>query len=301
MKRIIYLLALSTLLFSCVSLNGCIHQVRFGKPEIRNISYEWGELTNSTTEIITNVTVFNPNPIPLPLKDVRTEVYLGDIKMGEGSALQSEIKPNSESTVVISTKLENSKVPQWWVSHIQNNEESLLKITGNLIFDLKLTDFKYPFEFSSPIETNILAELNSAQPQETEAGPVSLTIKSIESHWGNINKGYTEIMSAVLIRNDNPYPIPVTKFNYSIVMNGIAIAEGSSDISTTILPTHEETLSLTTKLDNGMLVDWWVSHIEAGEKTQGKITIKPVIEYLGEEFQFTLIEEEFEFITNLLG
>jgi LEA14-like dessication related protein len=74
-------------------LLGCTQQgsPTIGKPEIREITHEWGAVTSSTTEIITKVKVYNPNPISLPLKDVLTEIYMNDIKMGEGSALKSEI------------------------------------------------------------------------------------------------------------------------------------------------------------------------------------------------------------------
>ncbi len=92
---------------------GCAQEGKqtVGKPEIREISHEWGKITISTTEIITKVVVYNPNPIPLPLKDVLTEIYMNNVKMGKGSALRADIKANSESTVVISTELENGRIP----------------------------------------------------------------------------------------------------------------------------------------------------------------------------------------------
>ncbi len=291
MKRTIYFLALLTLLLSCASLSGCMHQVEFGKPEIRDISYEWGEVTKSTTEIITKVKVYNPNPFPLPLKTVLSEVYMGDIKMGEGAALKANIKANSESTIVISTKLDNSNIPQWWVSHIRNNEKSTIKVIASLVFDLKVTDFNYPLEFSNPIETNILAGLNPKSLKSLKLAPVTLTM-SIESHWGDISEDYTEIITAASIYNDSLYPIPVPKLDCVIQMNEIEIAEGSINGSTTIAPKSETMLTFTTKLDNKMLDDWWVSHIRRGERTEGV----GIIKYSG----FTLFEQEFEFNTNLL-
>jgi len=35
--------------------------------------------------------------------------------MGEGSALKAEIKASSESTIFVSTKPENGRIPEWWV------------------------------------------------------------------------------------------------------------------------------------------------------------------------------------------
>lgn len=282
-----------------VFLIGCSQPI--GKPEIREISHEWGNVTSSTTEIITKIKVYNPNPIPIPLKDILTEVYLSDVKMGEGSALKAEIKPNSESTIIISTKLENDKIPKWWVSHIKNGERSKMTVKGYLVFDLKVTKFKYPIELSNSIETNILAGLSSDTPQEMNVGLITLTVESTESHWGEVNENYTEIVTIATIRNDNLVPIPVTKFHYLVEMNGIKVAEGLSDVATVIKPKSEETLTFVTKLDNEMLDEWWVSHIRNGERTKVKIVLEPFIEVGGKELKFTLAEEEYEFTTNLLG
>ncbi len=285
-----------------VLLLGCAQKApTVGKPEIREIKHGWGKVTSSTTEIITKIKVYNPNPIPLPLKDIRTEVYMNNVKMGEGSALKSEIKANSESTIVISTKLENGKIPEWWVSHIKNGEKSTMSVKGYLIFDLKVTEFKYPIELSKPIKTDILAGLSSDKPQKINVGPVTLTIKSTKSYWGDVNEDYTEIITLATIYNDNLIPVPVTKFHYLVEMNGIKLAEGSSNVSTVIQPKSEVTLTFVTKLDNKMLDEWWVSHIKNGEKTKVKIVLQPVIEVAGKEFKFTLAEKESEFTTNLLG
>jgi len=86
-----------------------------------------------------------------------------------------------------------------------------------------------------------------------------------------------------------------------VEMNGIRLTEGSSDVATVIMPKSEATLTFVTKLDNRMLDEWWVSHIENGEKTKVKIVLQPVIEIAGKEFMFTLAESESVLMTNLLG
>ncbi len=290
----------ATILIS-VFLLGCAQEGKptIGKPEIREISHEWGKVTSSTTEIITKIKVYNPNPVPLPLKDILTEVCMNNIKMGEGSALKAEIKANSESTIIISTKLENGRIPEWWVSHIKNGEKSTMNVKGYLVFDLKITEFKYPIELSNPIETDILAGLSSDTPQKINVGPITLTIKSIKSHWGEVNEDYTEIITLATIYNDNLVPVPITKLHYLVEMNDIKLAEGSSDVATVIQPKSEATLTFIPKLDNKMLDEWWVSHIKNGEKTKVKIVLQPVIEVAGKEFKFTLAEKESEFTTNL--
>ena len=292
-----------TILLISVLLLGCAQEGKptIGKPEIRKISHEWGKVTGSTTEIITKVVVYNPNPVPLPLKDVLTEIYMNNLKMGEGSALKAEIKANSESTIVISTKLENGRIPEWWVSHIKNGEKSVMKVKGYLVFDLKIMEFRYPIELSNAMETDILAGLGSNVPQKINAGPITLTIKSTRSYWGDVNRDYTEIITLATIYNDNPVPVAISKIHQIVEMNGIRFAEGSSDVAAVIQPKSEATLTFVTKLDNRMLDEWWVSHIENGEKTRIKIVLQPFVEFAGKKFVFTLAEKESVFVTNLLG
>jgi len=293
-KKYVGLLLLLTFL-----ILGCIQEV--GKPEIRGISHRWGNITSSTTEVITTIKVYNPNPIPLPLKDILTEIYMNNIKMGEGSALKAEIKAKSESEIILSTKLENSKIPEWWVTHIKNGEKSTMNIKGYLVFDLKITEFKYPIELSNSIETNILAGLSSDEPRKISVGPVTLIIKSVKTYWGEVNKDYTEIITLATIYNDNPIPVPMIKFYYLVEMNEIRVAEGTSTMDTIIKPKSEEIITFITKINNNLLDEWWVSHIKNGERTKVKIILEPVIKVLGKEFKFIVAEKESEFTTNLLG
>ncbi len=291
-KRILAIIII-TILFL-----GCSQSLKVGKPEIRSVSNEWGTVTTSTTEIITKIDVYNPNPFPIPLKDILTEIYMNDVKMGEGSALKAEIKPSSESTIIISTKLDNSKIPEWWVSHIKNGERSMLIVKGYLVFDLKIMEFKYPFEMSNEMKTNILAELSTNIPQK---GPISLTIESTRTYWGNVNEEYTEIITVAKVRNDNTIPIPVTGFQYLVEMNGIKVGEGRSEVNAVIPPKSDATLTFITKLDNKKLDEWWVSHIKNGERTTVRILLQPIVKIAGKELKFTVAEKKFEFTTDLLG
>ncbi|MCD6099003.1 MAG: LEA type 2 family protein, partial [Candidatus Marinimicrobia bacterium] len=147
----------------------------------------------------------------------------------------------------------------------------------------------------------ILEGLNSDTPRKVNIDPVTLTIKSIKSHWGDVTADYTEIITLATIRNENLIPVPITKLRYLVEMNGIRIAEGSNNVATIIQPKSDATLTFVTKLDNRMLDEWWVSHIKNGERTKVRIVLQPVIEVGGKELVFTLAEEESEFTTNLLG
>ncbi len=137
--------------------------LQLGKPEIGSIKSEWGKINESTTEVITKVYVYNPYPVTLPIKNIHTEIYMNGIKMGEGSAPKMKIGPRTESVVVISTKIKNSLIPKWWVSHILNGERSVVVVKGNIVFDFWVVEWKYPVEMSYPVTTDILSGLNLKQ------------------------------------------------------------------------------------------------------------------------------------------
>ncbi len=273
-----------------------------GKPEIKRISYSWGNVNESTTEILVKVDVYNPNPFPIPLKDVVMDLYMNGIKMGEGHAIKAGIPANSESTIVIAIYLDNNKIPKWWVSHIKNGEKTTIDIKGYLVFDLKVFEFKFPISFSNSIKTDILSSISLNKPETISIdGLANIVIKSVESHWGNVNDKWTEIVTIADVYNPNAFPIPVISFDYTIKMNGILVGKGSEDLNTIIPPKSDAKLTLITKIMNDKLKDWWVTHIKNGEKTTVEIDIKPKVKIAGREISFTLTKQTFEIRTSFLG
>lgn len=270
-------------------------------PKIERITYSWGKINESTTEILVNIDVYNPNPFPIPLKDVIVNVYMNGIDMGKGHAIKVDISANSESTVVIVIYLDNRKIPEWWVSHIKNGEKTTMDIKGYLVFDLKVFDFKVPLEFSNLIRTDILSSLSSKPETVSIDGLAKMTIRSIESHWGNVNDRWTEIITVADIYNPNPYPIPVISFDYTIKMNGITVGDGSEDLNAVIPPKSEAKLTLITKIMNDKLKDWWITHIKNGERSTVVLEIRPKIKVAGKEISFVLTKQMFEIRTSFLG
>lgn len=289
----------SCLPFLLTMLSFCV-QPQLGKPEIREVTSCWGNITHSESEILTEIVVNNPNPISLPIKDILNEVYMNELKMGEGKALKAEMPPGI-SSLIISTKIINGKIPEWWTTHLKNNETTKVNFKGFVIFDLKITEFRYPFEQTSLIKTNILSNLSSNEPRDIRVGPITLTVVSTSSYWGKIEKDYTEIITIAKIYNDGYFPVPVTKFRYTVEMNRIKLADGMSNVATVIPPKSEATLTLITKIDNKLLDEWFVSHLKNGERTEFRAVIEPFVEVFGKEISFVLIEDKSSFETRILG
>ncbi len=269
-----------------------------GKPVLKGIKLRWGSVNRSYTEIIADINVYNPNPFSIPLKDVRAYVFMNGIEVGKGHAIRCNIGPKSNSTIVLAIYIDNSKIPKWWVSHVRNGERSVVKVKAYLVFPFGIT---YPIEFSKVFKTDILSRISVNKPVNIKEGPITVTLESAKSEWGNVNESYTEIITLARIRNDNPFPLPITKVHYIVDMNGIRVADGYSEVATIIPPNSEATIPLKTLINNEKMIEWWVSHIKNGEKSVVVVTLKPFVRVDGRTLEFTLLKERFIFKTNLLG
>ena len=289
LKLLVTLLAVF-LLLGCLGL---------GKPEIRGIKNYWGTVNESVTEIITDVTVYNPNPVPIPVKDVLTEVYVNQLKLGEGSALSAEIKPG-ESTILISTKIDNEKIPEWWMEHLKNNEKSKMRIKGYLVFDLKVTEFKYPIkEMTREIKTNLVNSIISASPGKFELGLMKIEIVPLKSEIKSVTAEKTEVEVSYSLKNSGKIPFKIKEINYTIKMNELKFAEGSKITEKEIGINELITINCTIYIENEKLKDWWVSHIKNKETTKIKMIQNVAVEILGMTHVIP-IEKEVKMTTSIL-
>ncbi|MDI6860226.1 MAG: LEA type 2 family protein, partial [Methanocellales archaeon] len=188
MNKLGTMVVLGLLIVSIALIPGCIE--RIGKPEVREISHSWGSVTHDTTEISTNVVVYNPNPVSIPFKKITLELYMNELRMATGSTEEDmEIKAEQETSILLTSYFDNGKIPDWWVTHLKKGEKSDVKIEGGVVFDLgALGEFRFPFERTQMIETNLLEKLNIEEDRTYSVRPVSLTMKSLSSSWGQVTR-----------------------------------------------------------------------------------------------------------------
>lgn len=272
------------------------------KPKIREVFLSWGNVTYDSTEIIADVSVYNPSPIPITLKKVTFTLYMNNIKMVTGSSEGAVNLASFQETVVrLVGTLNNSGIPDWFISHLKNGERTDVRLSGKVTFDLKLMELTRPFEQTLNITTSLLAGMNTNQAETLRIGPVELTLKSLTSSWGKIAPEEIEINHKAVIYNPNPYPIPITKLEYEIYMNNIRMGGGTT-YNPVILGAEKDTVILfTTVLDDSLLDEWWISHIKNGEKTRITIEIYSVIEIHNVTYKIKIYEIEQNITTNILA
>ncbi|NMX20907.1 hypothetical protein C5S30_00385 [ANME-1 cluster archaeon GoMg4] len=259
-----------------------------------------GDITADNSEINTDVLVNNPNAFTIPIKSVKYGIFMNDVSMGSGHSIGAASLPaKTEHTITILTKLSNNKIPQWWVTHLRNGENSDVEINGNIVFDLKLTEYKYPIEQTlSGVKTNILGDKESYQVDETSLEP---QLRSIENSWGEVADDSTEIRTKMVMHNPQLVPIYIERIKSEIYMNEIKMGSGLSEETILLKPRTDTEVRFDTRLENGKLDDWWVTHLRNGERTELGIKSEFVYKVAGREFTIELPAQMETMETNILG
>lgn len=287
----------------CVIVVGAFAAGILGIPSIATIDNTFGEVTNETTTIETDLVISNPNPVGIGLEGVSVNytVSMNSIEMAQGNRDGVGVEPGN-STMNLETRMRNDAIPPWWTSHIRNDERTTVGINATITSDRlgRSTDVRRTHE----IETDLIGAFNSEETRPVNADsalvddPV-LYINETRGQWGTVSETETPIDMAFEVYNPNVEPYVITEVGYDITMNDVAMGEGRTEEAYVIPSRGTETVELTTVLDNRQLDDWWVTHLD--EEVHGhqvselRIEFYAVIELpTGEEITVPLNELTYE-------
>lgn len=127
---------------------------------------EYGDdLTPQKTPINLDFTVYNPKPYPAAVTEVGYSITMNDIAVGEGTTTEEQVlAPRAESTLSAETVLNNDRLDQWWVSHINNDEVTDLRIDFYVVVDPDVQGVdpiridSDELDYQTTIETSILGQ-----------------------------------------------------------------------------------------------------------------------------------------------
>ncbi len=252
----------------------------FKIPEVVEITNKWGDVSQESTQVVTSITLDNPNPIGISLGGVGLEVDidLNGVDFGTG-VIDSIDLPKGLSTTELITTIDNSVIPQWWSTHVSAGETTTVRIVPKGAVSLfgKRLVIGAP-SITRTITTDLLSAINSVEPQELRLGPISITIKSQVFGWAGASDDQTTIEGTLVIHNPNIIPIPVTKLGFTLTMNGVEVGNGATDGLTILSPRGDTTISLQAIIESGKLVEWWPTHINNGERTDYEIQVDAIFE-----------------------
>ncbi len=240
-------------------------------PELVEIRSGWGEVTHETSEVHTKIVINNPNRISISIGNLvlNYTIKMNGIPVAEG--YKKGIKINHGLNVVeLTTIINNSIIPEWFKTHVENGEETKIEIIPEVSVDLKFLKLTPNIpEFSHILKTNLLSSLNSREKIVVGSGGVTLIeIRERRASWGKVIDNEVPLDISLLLYNPNLIPITIPRIEFNVRMNDIEMIVGESTDYIVLEPKKEKEIRLTAYLNSENLDDWWVSHINNGEFTE---------------------------------
>lgn len=244
----------------------------FGVPSVTGIENTFGEVNQSTTVVVSDITVENPNPFGISLGGISIDytVMLNGIEFGVGEKNGLGLS-QGVNTVTLRTHLDNSKIPPWWVSHIRNDEVSTLQVRADVSTGFGYSTTEQPV--NRTIETDILGAFNTTQNQPVNANapaiedPVAV-IRQRNATFGQVSQSETPIEVTFIVYNRKDVPIVVSELAYNMTMNDVNVGAGVTNETYVIEPKSTERVTTTIRLQTQRLDEWWVTHLKNNQTTR---------------------------------
>jgi LEA14-like dessication related protein len=260
---------------------------------VTGVHNQFGNVTDETTQIETELVVNNPNPLGVSLGGVSVDygVTMNDVAMANGSKEGVSIAAGN-STLNVTTEMRNDRIPAWWVSHVRNGEQTTVRIDATVHSGTLGRSFAAP-PVERQISTDVISQFNSTEDRPINASqplvsdPVAY-VNETSAQWGEVTRSETPIDMRFVVYNAKNTPLTITEIGYNITMNNISVGEGTSESGHVIEGHTTETLQTTTAIDNSKLDDWWVSHLENEQVTHLRIDFYAKVKIGGETFRVAL-------------
>jgi LEA14-like dessication related protein len=108
----------------------------------------WGHATVERTPLVVSATVTNPLPTPIPVINVGYTIWMNSIRVGHSVAEQrAVISPHSTRTIETRAIIDNSKLDEWWVTHLRQNETTRLTVDFYATIQYRGTKRRVPLDF----------------------------------------------------------------------------------------------------------------------------------------------------------
>ncbi len=119
----------------------------------------WGEATAERTPIDGSITATNELPIALPITEIQYTIRMNGIVVGQGTAAErTVIPPESSRRIDANATIDNSKLDEWWVTHLQRNETTRLSVDFTATVDYGGVERQIPLDavsYNRTVRTNV--------------------------------------------------------------------------------------------------------------------------------------------------
>jgi LEA14-like dessication related protein len=139
---------------------------------VEETSARWGIVDAAETAIEMRFVVHNPTVYPIPVSELGYRATMNGVEMGTGATEGYGVIPPGESrTIRATTTLENANLDEWWVTHLENDQVTALRIDFSARFDLPTGTVSVPLDpltYRETIETDIFGNDGAATAEADE-------------------------------------------------------------------------------------------------------------------------------------
>ncbi|WP_101296862.1 LEA type 2 family protein [Halegenticoccus soli] len=261
------------------------------RPRIDGVDNSWGTVAENRTEIETQIAVDNPRLLEWGdgVADVTYTVSLNSVQIADGRKKQVDLS-GGRDVITASTWMNNDDVPEWWVTHVNNDETTTVRVNPAVV--VESTDVTFPVDSRTrtrTVETDLLAPLQTNETRRFGAfGRTLLVVNGTDARWGHATAERTPLIVSATVTNPTPVPIPIADIGYTIRMNGVRVGHSVGDQEEVIPPHSTRTIETRAIIDNSKLDEWWVTHLRNDETTRLTVDFHATVEYRGERQRLPL-------------
>ena len=96
---------------------------------VNRTSAVWGNVTESATPIRLTFVVYNPKSYPVGVSELGYDVAMNGVDVGEGATGSGHlIPPRTARTVETTVRIDNDRIDEWWVTHLERDQRTDLRI-----------------------------------------------------------------------------------------------------------------------------------------------------------------------------
>ena len=285
-----------------VALGGLVATGVLGVPDAGLEGNAWGEVDDERIEVVTAVWIDNPNPA-LEFDDLTVEydLAMNDVALASGSADDVAV-PTGNTTTELRTDLDYQQLPDWWITHVENDEVSDLEADMTAHVEWGPLSGSPSHTHTDEVETDLepmIAEAmaekegeHSLSPVETGSGTLEPTveIRDTEAEWGAVDDERTELHLTYELYNPNAYPLATPALTGEMEFNEHLVAEWDAHevellrggYDATIPPRDSREFTFVVEVENDDVVHWFATHADNDEFTDAELRAQLAMNVNGE-------------------
>jgi len=237
-----------------------------GSANIEVTNSQWGEVTEDSIGVESEVTVNNPRTSFQ--SQINYVVSMNGYQLVSGGTGETTIE-SGQSTVEVSSQISRENIPNWWISHIENGEQSTMEIQASGEFSKGPFSTNPSTSRTRTVQTEIIESFrNSLTNLEGSYPTDSIEITDTSAEWGEVTGTRTELVFSITVKNNRNFPVPITDFSGESTMGDVQLLNWESNQEDyTIAPGESRQITVNTYISNQYIDDWFASHIENEETT----------------------------------